>query len=127
MSHPFNGEYHEDKRLEGGVMEKQKHTPGPWTIEEDTSSKAYWIKGPNGDVCDLYARMMGRCERYENAEANAALIASAPELLEACKLALEVCTAYVNWRGEKPELKQHSIGRVHQDLCQAIAKAERGE
>jgi hypothetical protein len=62
-----------------------KHSPAPWTfvdgfLEEDKKVYDYWVRG--GDK-------MGICEighRHEPvAHANARLIASAPELLEALK------------------------------------------
>jgi hypothetical protein len=62
-----------------------KHTPAPWTfvdgfLEQDKKVYDYWVRG---------ADKMGICEighRHEPvANANARLIASAPELLEALK------------------------------------------
>lgn len=51
-------------------------TPGPWTVDE----LEWVILGSAGQhVCKLY---------YPNTEANARLIATAPDLLAACELAL---------------------------------------
>lgn len=50
-----------------------KHTKGPWVVRTDT------ISNEQGDMI---------AEVIENKEANARLIASAPELLEACKIVI---------------------------------------
>ena len=67
---------------------KAKYTPGPWRIEKEAVSGAFWISGAFHDVCDLYSRVNGKCEKYPNADGDAALIAAAPDLLEACRMAL---------------------------------------
>jgi hypothetical protein len=53
-----------------------KHTPGPWRVDiADT------VKGPNGErVADAWIH-----EAIEVSEANARLIAAAPDLLAACE------------------------------------------
>lgn len=49
-----------------------------WSVEEDKTSGALWIHGRGeGDICDFYARINGKCVRYPNAEVNAALIVDA--------------------------------------------------
>ncbi len=59
-----------------------KHTPGPWTVfdaaKEDGISDFYGIDAPNGDAVVLYDREGGI-----ESEADARLIAAAPDLLEA--------------------------------------------
>lgn len=66
-----------------------KHTPGPWTFAGPS---------PGGTTCDdggdyaivqnggIIAEAIHRVDvaRYEDARANAALIAAAPDLLDAC-------------------------------------------
>ena len=72
------------------------HTPGPWTYRkhsdpEDAWRWAYWIDGVHElsggktPVCDV--RNVG-----DDAEGNARLIAAAPDLLVACKVALSWAT-----------------------------------
>lgn len=59
--------------------EKTKHTPGPWRFD---FAKTYWHVGGPTDVdgtCGYICRIPARGP----AEANARLIASAPDLLEA--------------------------------------------
>lgn len=68
-------------------MTERKHTPGPWAAEPMTGRGA-WIKAENGTWTAL------SCGDTDlEAEANARLIAAAPELLAAVK-ALE-------WSGER--------------------------
>jgi len=69
-----------------------KHTPGPWYSSEKTtdSKTVIWahgkgVTGPNSTNPSKYV-----AELYDSNDtpANARLIAAAPELLEACKLAI---------------------------------------
>lgn len=99
-------------------MSATKHTPGPWTRDEHFP---IYVWGPNhAMVADLphrdedayLARMrgVGRGATREEQEANCSLIAAAPDLLEAAKVA----RAYIEGEGLAflPELDA------------AIAKAE---
>lgn len=61
---------------------KTKYTPGPWRVRKLFSGKfAISIKDKNHFVSNSYG----------NEEANATLIAAAPDLLEALELILEAC------------------------------------
>lgn len=74
---------------------KTKHTKGPWVAKKH-DALAYFIghEGTNIGLCGFYADN----ERTpEEAEANARLIAAAPELLEC----LKVCWDYVQANGVK--------------------------
>src|SRR5262245_8831819 len=67
-------------------MSEQKHTPGPWTVDSDESI-AVRPNGDGGRVCTLnWLRgrqgLNGRREANE-VEANARLIAAAPDMLAA--------------------------------------------
>ena len=61
-----------------------KHTAGNWLFDEATNS--LWM-GPD-DVVGI-ADLCPPCAEYYEAQANARLIAAAPGLLHACKVALE--------------------------------------
>lgn len=57
------------------------HTPGPWSFEDKPSvvggTFKYWVIGPEGErIADIQ-------QQCRKTEANATLIATAPELLEA--------------------------------------------
>lgn len=84
-----------------------KHTPGPWTIEIPSNGcDRYIIHGKS------FEEICATCLDTEHEmQANARLIAAAPELLEACKMALS-CMA--------PE-DNDATART---LRSAIAKAE---
>lgn len=98
-----------------------QHTPGPWKVNDvfiENSpnrlvvSKAMW-GGANIADCGLSTDDEGR--------ANARLIASAPDLLAACKAADEYMTdrseTRCKWRQRDQDLFEH--------LRQAIARAEK--
>ena len=73
------------------------HTPGPWdyTLADETSSGG--VYGNEKCVCDIIPKELQvayDCEEVEIANANARLIAAAPELLEQCKL-FEKCLTYL--------------------------------
>ena len=63
------------------------HTPGPWRVEDEDHG-AIWIASDNamyGDIADLYHLFGKDVIRKGDCEANAHLIAAAPDLLEALK------------------------------------------
>ncbi len=59
---------------------KTKHTPGPWHIEE--TDDTYFIADANSEICGGVEKLRDD-EFIDRAEANARLIAAAPELLGA--------------------------------------------
>ena len=62
-----------------------KHTPGPWTYQEESDAYTHIVRGPNNYfITQLSQDTSGR------SEADARLIAAAPELLEACKAIAEL-------------------------------------
>lgn len=90
-----------------------KHTPGPWSLNliGETRGKSdqpflVGVEGFGGPAIVLHANF-----NHPEALANAHLIAAAPELLEACKMALSF------W-------KEGKTGDFTFYLKQAIAKAE---
>lgn len=81
------------------------HTPGPWRKWVDQTGTEHRICAMDGDfVCNLDAW---------NREANARLIAAAPELLEALKVAMVV-------------LDENGFPRAAKAISEVIAKAEGG-
>lgn len=72
-------------------MSDAKHTPGPWNYTLCDGESA-WLVGPRNAegpdyVADAHKLTHGR--RDEDSEANARLIAAAPELLAACESVIE--------------------------------------
>ncbi|MDT3468959.1 hypothetical protein [Stenotrophomonas maltophilia] len=61
-----------------------KHTPGPWAYQEDSDAYTHIVRGPNNRfICQLAQVTSAEIE------ANARLIAAAPELLEALERILK--------------------------------------
>ena len=65
------------------------HTPGPWEIEEHYHFGYRWISGPGHSQLAQVVWCMEDEDRSPECEANAHLIAAAPELLDALCYLLE--------------------------------------
>jgi hypothetical protein len=96
-----------------------QHTPGPWIVTDRGSNGGTTIRTTKGDlsaVARIYyaAPYFGKMEEDSeaNRQANAALIAAAPDLLEACKVALGTLNTMMD------------IERTRTELAAVIAKAE---
>jgi hypothetical protein len=65
-----------------------KHTPGPWRTIESTNKTVRTVVGPDfpgqGYIADVNLCRTNNAQDVDG-EANARLIAAAPELLEVCK------------------------------------------
>lgn len=64
-----------------------KHTPGPWAVDPDDSD--YVIDATGNHVCAMHACFSAStvdCGSRQDREANAHLIAAAPDLLEMLEL-----------------------------------------
>lgn len=84
-----------------------KHTPGPWKV---VNWRGETVVSPDKDLNCQYTI----CQLYgPDAEANANLIASAPELLETCKMQLE-------WYLARPRIETRMVDH----LFDIISKAE---
>ncbi len=92
-------------------MNTAKHTPGPWRIEEGTT--LVWGHCNSDDLSDRgmgYPIAEARITPISNwalgrpdadaGEANARLIAAAPDLMEACDFALTILEALGNGKGD---------------------------
>jgi hypothetical protein len=109
-----------------------KHTPGPWEVSQEIPNSvviiALWSDKVTPGNTATFGDYRGAhiCEleynsgvpTKEQAEANACLIAAAPDLLEACKNALESVKYAQNNTGADFMFNTSEI------LKQAIAKAE---
>lgn len=92
-----------------------KHTPGPWEVDSSKIRRIFWVTDEEGrDICDLFCRPHGEIMPFENAQANAYMIAAAPDMLAALK---QVSSALSN--------PDHTRWKVLQDnVDAAINKAE---
>ena len=113
-----------------------EHTPGPWKyvtrIQRGTYSQPvkgnpvrHYVTGPRPSQNFAEPLICHLGPTYDRAEANARLIAAAPELLEAAKFALSILGAYeaAAKRGEN-NLHKHTDCETVEMLIAAIAKAE---
>jgi hypothetical protein len=105
-----------------------KHTAGPWF---PIRNEHYWeVRTGNerfageqiGDACSSQYLING-----ENGEANARVMAAAPDLLAACQGAMRIVSL---WNGrEVPEDHEHAeemkaLSMMQESFIEAIAKAE---
>jgi hypothetical protein len=66
-------------------MSKAKHTPGPWKAIEWSCHARTTVVKQMGDINLVVAECSGHGREASYSLADAALIAAAPELLEACE------------------------------------------
>jgi hypothetical protein len=90
-------------------------TPGPWEASPVGFKDRYWISVDVEDVATVW-----ECEG-DRGEANARLIAAAPELYSAVTAALDLLDNPVQ-RGER--LDGEVLEEVYAQLCNAQQKAE---
>lgn len=92
---------------------KIKHTPGPWILSDTTKAGNRKVSGYGWDYfANVTVRMDGTAANCEEGEANARLIAAAPDLLAALKAIVEF------HQGSK-------VGKAVQETARAaIAKSE---
>lgn len=95
-------------------------TPGPWGIERTSDSNWVGVLRPDGKVEEIVmhnSRSFDYKREYvERQDANANLIAAAPDLYAACSAFIDA------WRFDDDEEKDEAIA----DMLTALAKA-RGE
>ncbi|KKM13442.1 hypothetical protein LCGC14_1716230 [marine sediment metagenome] len=100
-----------------------KHTPGPWKIDKDTFVYCLNKEGHNTFGCSVQKGCQCGCGKASTRElkANTRLIASAPELLEACQYLEKVLLIIEKYQAlPSPTILRNNI----ECLQQAIAKAE---
>src|ERR1043166_1098245 len=113
--------------------EQARHTPGPWrSVRISTGQRSgkeegmcFRIEAPEAssearwDVALTYYK-----PAFEEAEANARLLAAAPELLAACKAALSKLDMVVDLMGGRTQALRCDTLATRDLLARAIAKAE---
>lgn len=102
------------------------HTPAPWIFDGDNpSNQGFDIAFPeSGALATAYYCFDG--EGRETAEANARLIAAAPELLEVCTIALACLENAVNgctWKdGEHLVAAEQAIAIIQKIITKATGE-----
>lgn len=95
---------------------KVKHTPGPWHLSSKGDGRTY-VEG--GDTADDIACLLMDHAQSEN-NANARLIAAAPDLLAACKAIIATHPKH-HWRIGSPG----SVARMEQEEQEAAIELAR--
>ena len=90
-----------------------KHTPGPWNLDKRQEK----LMGANGQSIVVWNSGLSFGNRTEEAEANARLIAAAPELLAALKKAY----AFAVQQSRAP---QDPADALTLEIIEAIVRAE---
>jgi hypothetical protein len=99
-----------------------KHTPGPWDIRVDTNTEGQIVLGDRGRPYHVHSQKTHECVADASVEADALLIALAPELLEVLSLAIR----YLDHPDVKAIPFSMSAAVVVNRARAAIAKAEGG-
>ena len=97
-------------------MSTQKHTDGPWKIHTDAHGRGLIYAEGRWLATTWRANGEGNDAPYLPSEANAHLIAAAPDLLVALKQCVPLIVAHANYSAE-------GVGTL-QVVRAAIAKAE---
>jgi hypothetical protein len=104
---------------------KQKHTPGPWQLEADWMRNSHALFTADGGwVCEIVTPVSTETYGREHSLANARLIASAPDLLEALQ-ALDSTMERVD-RSHLTFTDRKLIDGMYAQILRAIAKATGG-
>jgi hypothetical protein len=95
------------------------HTPGPWRI--DTQDSTFVRDGctPHRGIAEVYGYGYGRPQ----AEANALLIAAAPELLEVCRLVVAV-SPWIGGQAPQHDAINAMIRKANTALSKATGEQE---
>ncbi len=91
-----------------------KHTPGPWIVSRGANVKPFSVEAATSTIADIY-----RAKGHGTCEANARLIAAAPELLAACEEHIKAVDGIVSGMADRKALATLHIRQV----VAAIAKA----
>ncbi len=94
-------------------MKRALHTPGPWSFDGLNRLGSYRIKNEKRSLADVYG---WEIDAKKEGEANARLIAAAPDLLEALEdIQMELQVHLAN-----------NLPNLHRTVCAVIAKAKGG-
>lgn len=97
---------------------KAKHTPGPWTLEDHPDKPCELFARGAIHLADIYMT------DFPEPQANARLIAAAPELLEVVENLLNIWPS-IDFVRYKPDMPYHpSVGEIVISAENAIRKAK---
>lgn len=112
-------------------MSEQKHTPGPWEVSGATHiwsptahANVASVSEPRGEGSDVgYQPLKRNSPDFEEACANARLIAAAPDLLEALSDVLDAYEYALQYKGDY-FTEKHGDALVVEQARAAIKKAK---
>ena len=106
------------------------HTPGPWAIEKCPKAQAAtdgrdwpWMVNYNDGEYEGHLALV----QTQNAEANARLIAAAPELLESLKMMLEMSEMGGFGKAYAEDVARAAIAKATGVLAEGDSKGEERE
>lgn len=91
------------------MSKKQTHTQGPWAIEDCTLGESTGLRFTINSKGNVIARTT---DGWKEAQANARLIAAAPELLEQCKLFEKCLTHLINSGDSGADLERDNLRAI---------------
>tara|TARA_R110001599_G_scaffold97458_4_gene251334 strand:- start:984 stop:1289 length:306 start_codon:yes stop_codon:yes gene_type:complete len=92
------------------MNEKQEtFTPGPWAIEDCTPGESTGLRFAINSKDNVIARTT---DGWKEAQANARLIAAAPELLEQCKLFEKLLTVMIMEGDSGADLERDNLRAI---------------
>jgi hypothetical protein len=108
--------------LKKEVTEMAKHTPGPWFL----SPQRKFVRYKNGDMGSANICEMGQGAPLDEDEANAVLIAAAPDLLIALdELASAVADARGRYEaGDSRAIESNMLTATYRQAIAVLAHAE---
>ena len=97
------------------------HTPGPWQIGGELISQ----KGTNKEIASVWAHSANRkfSPRQSEADANARIMAAAPEMLEALQVLAEWPRKSITVDGEWLNYSTVELANIRRFAREAFAKA----
>lgn len=114
-------------------MSAAKHTPGPWSILPlEDGAKFLRVRGTQlgfrYKVCDVHAPFQHNKDEVLESQANARLIAAAPDLLAALQVAREFMSIASDWNVDEAEIngEMRSTYDLIADVDAVISKATGG-
>lgn len=101
-----------------------QHTPGPWHLVQFDDESVSIIIGPSGDdrICEMHSNTEPESEK----DANARLIASAPDLLAALKDERDALQVWMHAKHHIPDDIFSGMEISFDKLDRAIRRAEEG-
>ena len=106
-------------------MNEAKHTPGPWFTHREGFSSVYIEARIGGGMLQEVASCGPTNEGSDQQEANARLIAAAPEMLEALKAMIDAERVYESGGRSSEELD--ALEKAHAAITKATGRADSGD